>query len=69
MTAEAQPTDSLAAQAQFFHDAFAHWLAQPGVTIACGRWADGAISECYYSLTKARSILAHNPGWQVLGDL
>jgi hypothetical protein len=45
MTAEAQPTDSLAAQAQFFHDAFAHWLAQPGVTIACGRWADGAISE------------------------
>jgi hypothetical protein len=37
--------DSLAAQAQFFHDAVAHWLAQPGVTIACGRWADGAISE------------------------
>nr|MCU0922430.1 hypothetical protein [Burkholderiaceae bacterium] len=28
-----------------FHYAFAHWLAQPGVTIACGRWADGAISE------------------------
>jgi len=45
MTAGAQTTDSLAAQAQFFHDAFAHWLAQPSVTIACGRWADGAISE------------------------
>lgn len=39
------PTDSLAVQAQFFHDAFAYWLTQPGVTIACGRWADGAISE------------------------
>lgn len=40
-----QAPDSLASQAQFFHDAFAHWLSEPGVTIACGRWADGAISE------------------------
>lgn len=40
-----QGPDSLASQAQFFHDAFAHWLTEPGVTIACGRWADGAISE------------------------
>lgn len=45
MTAKALPAGDLAAQAQFFHDAFAHWLARPGVTIACGRWADGAISE------------------------
>jgi len=28
---------TLASQAQFFHDAFAHWLDHPGVTIACGR--------------------------------
>jgi hypothetical protein len=45
MTVETLPAGDLAAQAQFFHDAFAHWLVQPGVTIACGRWADGAISE------------------------
>ncbi len=45
MTAPALPASDLAAQAQFFHDAFAHWLEQPGVTIACGRWADGAIAE------------------------
>lgn len=38
-------SESLATQAQFFHDAFAHWLVEPGVTIACGRWVDGAISE------------------------
>jgi hypothetical protein len=37
--------DTLQARARFFHDAFARWLAEPGVTIACGRWAEGAISE------------------------
>lgn len=37
--------DGLASQAQFFHDAFARWLDEPGVTIACGRWVDGAVSE------------------------
>jgi hypothetical protein len=35
----------LSVQAQFFHDAVARWLDRRGVTIACGRWADGAISE------------------------
>jgi hypothetical protein len=45
MTAPTPPAGDLASQAQFFHDAFAHWLEQPGVTIACGRWIDGAISE------------------------
>ncbi len=39
------PTESLSTQAQFFHDAIERWLAQPGVTIACGRWSDGAIAE------------------------
>jgi hypothetical protein len=37
--------DSLASRARFFHDAFERWLAEPGVTIACGRWVDGAIAE------------------------
>jgi hypothetical protein len=37
--------DTLEARARFFHDAFARWLAEPGVTISCGRWAEGAISE------------------------
>jgi hypothetical protein len=32
--------DTLEARARFFHDAFARWLAEPGVTIACGRWAE-----------------------------
>lgn len=39
-----EPAD-LSAQADFMHGVVAWWLAQPGVTIACGRWADGAISE------------------------
>jgi len=38
-------THTLESQARFFHDAFAHWLDHPGVTIACGRWDDGAICE------------------------
>ncbi len=29
----------------FFHDVVQDWLADRGVTIACGRWADGAVSE------------------------
>ena len=29
----------------FFHEALAEWLADPGITIVCGRWAEGAISE------------------------
>ena len=39
-----EPAD-LSAQAGFMHAVVARWLAQPGVSIACGRWADGAISE------------------------
>ena len=39
------PADDLSAQAQFLHEVVARWLARPGVTVACGRWADGAISE------------------------
>jgi hypothetical protein len=32
-------------QSEFFHAAVSRWLSQPGITIACGRWVDGAISE------------------------
>lgn len=36
---------SMQADVQFFHDAFAQWLSDPGITVACGRWNDGAILE------------------------
>ncbi|MGJ7530648.1 hypothetical protein [Variovorax sp. GB1P17] len=36
---------ALERQVAFFHEAFTEWLADPAITIACGRWADGAISE------------------------
>lgn len=39
------PGNNLGVQAQFFHQAFSQWLREPGITIACGRWNDGAISE------------------------
>ncbi len=29
----------------FFHEAVADWLADPGITVVCGRWSDGAIAE------------------------
>jgi hypothetical protein len=29
----------------FFHDAVSDWLADPDITIVCGRWSEGAISE------------------------
>ncbi len=46
MTARSEASaDDLSAQAQFLHEVVARWLARPGVTVACGRWADGAISE------------------------
>ncbi|MBI5334279.1 MAG: hypothetical protein HZB72_06770 [Burkholderiales bacterium] len=35
----------LAARARAVHVLLAPWLAQPGVSLACGRWSDGAISE------------------------
>jgi hypothetical protein len=41
----AEDDAQLAARAQFFHDSVAQWLSRTDVTIACGRWEDGAISE------------------------
>ncbi|MGV3634237.1 MAG: hypothetical protein ACO1NY_07785 [Pseudorhodoplanes sp.] len=35
----------LEAKSAFFHDVLEEWLQDPDVTIACGRWSDGAISE------------------------
>lgn len=32
-------------QSAFFHAAVTRWLSRPGITIACGRWSDDAISE------------------------
>src|SRR5690606_26929536 len=40
-----QDPAALEGRAAFFHDALAEWLADPGITIVCGRWSDGAISE------------------------
>lgn len=36
---------ALEARAAFFHHALTEWLADPDITIVCGRWDDGAISE------------------------
>jgi hypothetical protein len=30
---------------QYFNDAFSEWIDDPDITIACGRWNDGAILE------------------------
>lgn len=35
----------LDAQSDFFHEILVEWLQDPDITIVCGRWADGAISE------------------------
>ena len=32
-------------QCGFFHDATEDWLREPDITVACGRWSEGAISE------------------------
>lgn len=37
--------DSLSEQSRFFHGALEDWLREPDITVACGRWADGAIGE------------------------
>ena len=37
--------DAFSAQAQFFHHSVSRWLEHKNITIACGRWSDGAISE------------------------
>jgi len=43
------PTDQadlkLTAVSAFFHDVIEDWIQDPQTTIACGRWADGAVSE------------------------
>lgn len=41
----APQVDAFSAQAQFFHHSVSRWLERKDVTIACGRWSDGAISE------------------------
>ncbi len=33
------------AAAAFFHEVIEDWIRDPKTTIACGRWADGAVSE------------------------
>jgi len=38
-------TDAMQADVDFFHEAFADWLADPDITVACGLWSDGAILE------------------------
>lgn len=37
--------ESLSELSQFFHDVVEDWLHEPDITIACGRWSEGAISE------------------------
>ena len=37
--------DAFSAQEQFFHNSVSRWLERKDVTIACGRWSDGVISE------------------------
>ena len=38
-------SSTLETQSDFFHEVFVEWLQDPDITIACGRWSDGAISE------------------------
>lgn len=40
---EADP--KLIADSDFFHGVIEEWIRDPKTTIACGRWADGAVSE------------------------
>lgn len=35
----------LAATSAFFHEVIEEWIRDPKTTIACGRWADGTVSE------------------------
>lgn len=37
--------DSLAARISVIHELLDSWLQEPGASLACGRWSDGAISE------------------------
>jgi hypothetical protein len=37
--------DTLSEHSQFFHDLISEWLLEPDVTVACGRWSEGAIGE------------------------
>jgi hypothetical protein len=37
--------EALPELSQFFHDVIEDWLQEPDITVACGRWSQGAISE------------------------
>jgi hypothetical protein len=37
--------DTLESRCGFFHEVIASWLADPDITITCGRWSDGSVSE------------------------
>lgn len=48
MTVEKRGVATLVAtedRIDFFHRALSEWISDPGITIACGVWEDGAISE------------------------
>lgn len=40
-----EPDPQFLACAAFFHEVIEDWIQDPRITIACGRWADGAVSE------------------------
>jgi hypothetical protein len=37
--------DDFLQQSHFFHDVVQSWLDEPDITVACGRWSEGAIGE------------------------
>lgn len=37
--------EALSELSQFFHDVVDDWLHEPDITVACGRWSEGAILE------------------------
>ncbi|MBW8758977.1 MAG: hypothetical protein JF586_15305 [Burkholderiales bacterium] len=44
-TSRQRKATDLQLRARAFHKIFEAWLDEPGATVACGRWSDGAISE------------------------
>lgn len=44
-TRQQREETDLQLRARAFHKIFEAWLDEPGATVACGRWSDGAISE------------------------
>lgn len=45
MTHALDTETNFSATCAFFHDVIEEWLRDPKTTIACGRWADGTVSE------------------------